>query len=185
MSAPASQHQRIVFTGPDDSGATRAIATISDVRITRDTCDVDTAHSVDTAIRLQLDHGILHLEQAGEIHLYGTPPDTPVDTVTDFVQGGGMGLIVLLDNKRPYPLRDMHFYLHSFQAYIAQTSAAVGVCNLNTYDAFSIDDYHAELLSLDLHVPVFEADVSDRSDVILLVEALLLSTEAHKTLAHA
>jgi signal recognition particle receptor subunit beta len=181
MNAPASQNRRIVFTGPDDSSATRAIATISDAGITRDSCDVA---AVDTALRLQLDHGVLHLQQAGEIHLYGTPPDTPVDTVTEFVQTGGMGLIVLLDNKRPYPLRDMHFYLHSFQAYIGETSVAVGLCNLNAYDTYSIDDYHTELISLDLYVPVFEADVTDKRDVVLLVEALLLSTEARKTLSH-
>ena len=181
MNAPASRHRRIVFTGPDDSTATCAIATISDARVTRDSCDVAT---VDTALRLQLDHGVLHLQQAGEIHLYATPPDTPVDTVTEFVQTSGMGLIVLLDNKRPYPLRDMHFYLHSFQAYIAETSVAVGLCNLNTSDTYSIDDYHAELISLGLHVPVFETDVTDKRDVVLLVEALLLSTEVRKTLVH-
>lgn len=181
MNAPASQNRRIVFTGPDESSATRAIATISDAGVTRDNCEVAT---VDTALRLKLDHGVLHLQQAGEIHLYGTPPDTPVDTVTEFVQTGGMGLIVLLDNKRPYPLRDMHFYLHSFQAYIGETSVAIGLCNLDAHDTYSIDDYHAELVSLDLHVPVFEADVADKRDVVLLVEALLLSTEARKTLAH-
>ena len=181
MSPPVSERQRIIFTGPDESSAVRAIATISDAGVTRDNCQVPT---VDTAVRLQLDHGTLHLQHAGEIHLYGTPPGTPVDSVTEFVHTGGMGLIVLLDSKRPYPFRDLHFYLHSFQSYIAATSVAVGLTDLNTSDPYTIDDYHKELVELDLHVPVFQADVADKRDIVLLVEALLLSTEARQTLAH-
>ncbi len=181
MSTSPNERQRIVFTGPDESSAVRAIATISDARVTRDDCHVPT---VDTAVRLQLDHGTLHLSQAGEIHLYGTPPGTAVDSVTEFVNAGGMGLIVLLDNERPYPLRDLHFYLHSFQSYIGETSVAVGLSNVSSRDIYSIEHYHKELIALDLHVPVFEVDVTDKRDVVRLVEALLLSTEARQTLAH-
>ena len=181
MSAPTCQDRRIVFAGPDEASATCAIATISDTSVKRDICKVD---AVDTALRVQLDHGVLRVERAGEIQLYATPPDAPVDTVAEFAQTGGMGLVVLLDNKRPYPLRDMHFYLHSFKAFIEATSVAIGLSNLNTYDTYSVDDYHVELNTLDLQVPVFEADVTDKHDVVLLVEALLLSTEARKTLAH-
>lgn len=181
MNAATAQRQRIVFTGPDEASATRAIATISDARVTRDDCEIAT---VDTSVRLRLDHGILRLAQAQDIHLYGTPPGTAIDTVTDFVREGGMGLIVLLDNKRPYPLRDLHFYLHTFQGYIADTSVAVGLSNIDSGDRYSIDDYAAELVQLDLHVPVFAAEVDDKTDVVLLVKALLLSTQARQTLTH-
>ncbi len=181
MSEPSDARRRIVFTGPDEASAARAIATISDARVTRDDCHVPT---VDTSVRLKLDHGTLRLRQGGEIHLYGTPPGTPVDSVTEFVNAGGMGLIVLLDHQRPYPLRDLHFYLHSFQAYIAATSVAVGLSNASDRDPYSIDDFHKELTALDLHVPVFEVDESDRGDVVCLVDALLLSTEARQSLTH-
>lgn len=181
MTASTNDRQRIVFTGPDEASAVLAIATISDARVTRDDCHVPT---VDTAVRLQLDHGTLRLEHAGEIHLYGTPPGTPVDSVTEFANAGGMGLIVLLDNQRPYPLRDLHFYVHSFRSYIEETSVAVGLSHASSHDAYSIDHYHKELAALDLHVPVFNVDITDKRDVVRLVEALLLSTEARQTLAH-
>jgi len=179
------QEASIVFSGSDESGAAKAIATLSDVAFTtRDFPVHEESGEIDPTGTVRLDYGVLHLDDDRVVHLYGTPDRARVGAVANALQLEGIGLVLLLDGRRTYPLRDMHFYLHAFKAFIADSAVALGIVGLGPKASFGIDDYQQQLREQDLHVPVFEVDVANRHDLVTLVEALLLSAAAAQSLAN-
>ena len=153
--------------------ALQAVATLSAARPEDVRCGTDSCTA-------ELHYGMMQLENGEHIHLYAKPETVDADTVSAVARGAGLGVVALLDNRSPYPLRDMNFYLHTFEHLIRSSSVAVGVTCREPFDSYSIDDYQAQLIENELHVPVFDVDVTGPEDLHMLVEALLLSAAARQ-----
>ena len=96
----------------------------------------------------------------------------------EILVGGGIGLVLLIDNTRDDPFQDLRFFINAFGKFIAETGMVIGITMTDLVAAPGIEDYHRELRSLGLKsVPVFEVDARKRKDVSLLVEALLCSLD--------
>ena len=169
---------KIIFTGPVGAGKTTAIHSISDVPpITTDASASDMTKSRKASTTVALDYGMMNLAGGEKLHLYGTPGQERFDFMWDILTTGGIGLILLLDNTRADPFQDMKFFLNTFDKFIADTSVAIGVTQMDLSKKPAIDDYHSQLHTLGLKPPVFAVDARVKSDVSLLVQSLLYSLD--------
>ncbi|WP_347989966.1 ATP/GTP-binding protein [Methylomonas sp. AM2-LC] len=169
---------KIIFTGPVGAGKTTAITTISDAPpIKTDAAASDMTKNRKPSTTVAMDYGVMNLAGGEKIHLYGTPGQERFDFMWDILTVGGIGLILLLDNTRDYPFKDMKFFLDAFDKFINQTGVAIGVTQMDLNNKPSIDEYHAQLHSQGLKLPVFSVDAREKNDVSLLVQALLFSLD--------
>lgn len=171
------QH-KLIFTGPVGAGKTTAIASISDeppVRTDEAATDMTKSRKPETTVAL--DYGVMHLPGGEKLHLYGTPGQERFDFMWDILSTGGIGLMVLINNNRPDPLKDLAFFLQRFETLIKSTAVAIGVTQTDLKPDPCLQKYHKVLKKLKVRAPVFEVDARNRTDVSLLVQALLFSLD--------
>ncbi|MGR8942454.1 MAG: GTP-binding protein [Gammaproteobacteria bacterium] len=169
---------KIIFTGPVGAGKTTAIQSISDTPpVKTDAVASDMTKSRKAATTVAMDYGVMNLADGEKIHLYGTPGQERFDFMWDILISGGIGLILLLDNTRADPFKDMNFFLDSFGDFISRTSIAIGVTQMDLSGKPTIADYHSQLQGSGLKPPMFAVDARVKNDVSLLVQSLLYSLD--------
>lgn len=173
-----SQYDKIIFTGPVGAGKTTAIGAISDIPpITTDANASDMTLNRKGYTTVALDYGVLHLDDETKVHLYGTPGQERFDFMWDILSNGGIGLVLLLDNSRPNPLKDMQFFLDAFQDFLRNAPLVIGVTKTDVKQTPTIDAYADALETMGKRPPIFEIDGRSRDDVKNLVMALLFSID--------
>jgi len=179
------EDNKIVFTGPVGVGKTSAIAALSDVPIiSTDARASDMTINRKGHTTVAMDYGILNLEGGGKVHLYGTPGQERFDFMWEILTTGGLGLILMLDNTRPNPKKDMQFFLHAFRDYLVDVPTVIGISKTDLQARPSPRDYAdmlpevtADLRMLNPVPPIFEVDGRNKEDVKNLVLALLYSID--------
>ena len=169
---------KIIFTGPVGAGKTTSITTISDIEpfVTEQLATDETKERKETTT-VAMDYGMIKLPEGEKIHLYGTPGQDRFNFMWDILSDGGIGLVILIDNKRAAPLDDLKFFIDAFKDFINQTAVVIGVTRMDLADSPSLDDYHRVLNESQLNVPVCEVDGREPGDVVTLVQALLYSLD--------
>lgn len=171
-------NHKIIFTGPVGAGKTTAINSISDIPpISTDEAATDMTKDRKSGTTVAMDYGIMKLDGKERVHLYGTPGQERFDFMWDILIEGSIGLVLLVDNARPDPLRDMLFFLNSFEKFINDTQVVIGVTRSDESTTPTIADYHRQIKGHKHKIPVFEVDARERHDVSVLVEALLYSLD--------
>lgn len=169
---------KIIFTGPVGVGKTTAIAALSDdPPIQTDAIASDMTQDRKGHTTVAMDYGIIRLDENTKVHLYGTPGQERFDFMWSILSKGSMGLILLLDNTRPNPLKDLKFFLTSFSDLIHDAPVVVGVTKMDINSQPSVDVYQQYLAQHHLNVPVFEVDARNSDDVKQLVTAMLYSID--------
>lgn len=165
---------KIIFTGPVGAGKTTAIASISEVApiSTEVRCSDETLLRKETTT-VAMDYGYITLEDDHRVHLYGTPGQERFDYMWTILAQGGIGLVLLLDNARPQPLADLHFYLNAFKEFIENTGVVIGITRMDISNRITLDDYRNSLIEQGLIYPVFEVDARQPQDIKILIHALL------------
>lgn len=165
---------KIIFTGPVGAGKTTSIAAISDVEpFVTEQIATDETKERKQHTTVAMDYGMLKLENNERIHLYGTPGQERFNFMWDILTDGGVGLVLLIDNKRPNPLDDFTFFLQAFKEFINQTAVVVGVTRMDLAPKPALNDYHRVMRELNLNIPVFEVDAREKKDVIYMVQTLM------------
>lgn len=123
------------------------------------------------------DYGKVNLEGGDCIHLYGTPGQQRFDFMWEILTTGGLGLLLLLDNTRPDPFRDLRFFLTQFNQLISQTHIAIGVTHMDLKSSPCIDDYFRQTRNFGANFPVFSVDARRKQDVSSLIKALIYSLD--------
>ena len=169
---------KFIFTGTPGVGKTTAIEAISEVPLIKTevpTTDALAARKATTTVAM--DYGEFSLDDGQKIRLYGTPGQKRFEFMWRILIDGGLGLIILVDNSRDDPLADLSTYLEDFGDYIDQTAAVVGITRLGDHPAPTLDEY-VELMAQKGQIhPVFEVDIRQTDDVLLLIDALLSCLE--------
>jgi len=169
---------KIIFTGPVGAGKTTAISVISDIPIvSTDEMATDMTKQRKQKTTVAMDYGMMNLGPDEKVHLYGTPGQERFDFMWDILTEGGLGLILLVDNSRVEPFRDLRFFLQAFKDFIQQTTVVIGVTRMDIKSTPSIKDYYTELEKHGLKLPLFEVDSRRIEDVSLLVQTLLYSLD--------
>lgn len=172
-----AQH-KIIFAGPVGAGKTTAISSLSDIPIIstdESASDMTTGRKPNTTVAM--DYGLMKLDGRDRVHLYGTPGQERFDFMWDILTEGGLGLVLLLDNTRVNPFKDMSFYVGAFREFIDRTRLVIGVTRMDEQRDPDLDRYNTHLKSLGLKAPIFEVDARSREDVAVLVQALLYSLD--------
>jgi hypothetical protein len=90
-----------------------------------------------------------------------------------------LGLVVLMDNSRPDPLADLALYMNGFSEALRTIPCTVGVGRMETHPVPSLDDYAAGARRRRAGcIRSSSVDVRNSSDVILLLDTLLVQLEA-------
>ena len=169
---------KIIFTGPVGAGKTTAINSISDVPpVKTDASASDMTKTRKASTTVAMDYGIMNLPGGEKLHLYGTPGQERFDFMWDILVTGGIGLVLLLDNTRADPFQDMKFFLDTFDKFIVETTLVIGVTQMDLSSKPTIDEYQTQLNNYGLKPPVFAVDARIKSDVSLLIQALLYTLD--------
>lgn len=174
----SSSNLKIVFTGPVGAGKTTAISTLSDstiVSTNENASDMTKKRKSETTVAM--DYGTMSLDGQDKIHLYGTPGQERFNFMWDILTNNGLGLILLLDNTRSDPMKDMQFFTETFRSYIEKTALAIGVTQMDRSAFPRLDKYQQKLKELKIKGAVFEVDARDYKDVSMLVQSLLFTID--------
>jgi len=169
---------KIIFTGPVGAGKTTAIGSISDIPVVKTEARAsDEVAQRKASTTVAMDYGILNLGEGAKVHLYGTPGQERFSFMWDILTIGGIGLVLMLDNAREDPLKDMEFYLDAFKDFIGKNQVVIGITRMDMKPRPGLYTYQTKLAELNLNVPVFEVDARERSDVKVLLLALLAALD--------
>ncbi|WP_434779707.1 GTP-binding protein [Neisseria sp. Ec49-e6-T10] len=169
---------KIIFTGPVGAGKTTAIAAISDVPpVTTDAAASDMTLNRKGHTTVAMDYGVIYLDEETKVHLYGTPGQERFDFMWDILSQGGMGLVLLLDNTRPNPVKDLQFFLGAFTSLLKDAPVVIGVTKMDARPEPDIESYQRTLASMSIRAPIFEVDARRKEDIQNLVMALLYSID--------
>ncbi len=171
-------NHKIIFTGPVGAGKTTAIGSVSDAPpLSTEKSATDMTKNMKPNTTVALDYGTINLGNKERVHLYGTPGQERFDFMWDILTEGGIGLLLLLNNARPDPFRDMHFFLNAFSDFIKGSQVVIGVTRTDECNQPAVSDYHTQIKKLEYNIPIFEVDARVKADVSLLIEALLYSID--------
>ena len=169
---------KIIFTGPVGAGKTTAIDAISETPpVGTDVQCTDEYMSLKETTTVAMDYSYITLEDGARIHLYGTPGQSRFDFMWGILTQGGIGLVLLVNNDNPEPVKQMEFYLDAFGDFIRDTGVVIGVTRSGLTDNASIEEYQEKLYQRGQIFPVFDIDARESNDVKILVHALLATLQ--------
>ena len=174
----AGNNLKIIFSGPVGAGKTTAIQTLSDtppISTNESASDMTKKRKRETTVAM--DYGTMNLDDNEKIHLYGTPGQERFNFMWDILTSGGLGLIILVDNTRKDPIKDLLFFISSFKDYIDNTALSVGITQTDLRSYPRVSTYHKALKENNINAPIFQVDAREYSDVSMLVQALLFSID--------
>lgn len=161
---------RILFTGTMGVGKTTAVASLLDQPPVHTELD-------GAAGPVLLDHGDLTLDNGERLRLYGTPGQRRFEPVWRELAEGALGLVILVDHARPDPLADLAIYLENFAGLIRRTACVIGIGRLPAGGEPGVDAFAAVAQAHGVLCPVLPIDVRERSQVLGLVDLLLVQLE--------
>jgi signal recognition particle receptor subunit beta len=170
---------KIIISGPVGAGKTTAISVLSDIApvITDEAASDMTIHRKQRTT-VAMDYGLMQLADQERVHLYGTPGQERFSFMWDILTEGGLGLVLLIDNSRKEPFRDLQFFLEAFKNFIQNTAVTVGITRMDEKATPTVDDYHQHVSSLGWpKLPILEVDAREKEDMSLLVQSLLYSLD--------
>jgi signal recognition particle receptor subunit beta len=179
VSVTTDQELKIVFAGPMGAGKTTAIRTISDIPPVSTEVDNNDRTSCDKeSTTVALDYGQLLLEDGTAVRLYGTPGQGRFSFMWEILCSGAIGVILLIDGSSATALSDLHTYAEDFHRLNPSQPLVIGVGRVTDADGRQLDEYARVLATRGIVAPVFNVDVRQREDVLLLIETLLCILEA-------
>ncbi|TCK04259.1 GTP-binding protein [Marinobacterium mangrovicola] len=173
---------KILFTGSVCSGKTTAIRSLSDI----ETIDTDASVS-DSAIRrkqkttIAMDYGVLEMSDSSRLHLYGTPGQERFRfmwqlMMSDLVHDA-QALVLLVDNTRNDPFKDIRFYLDEFRDYLVQRQLIIAVTHSDQQAHPDHAYYMNELKGMGIFTTVLFIDARYPDSVLEVVKSVLAERE--------
>lgn len=174
------QSCKIVFTGPIGAGKSTAIAAVSDMPpVSTETPNTDFGESDKAMTTVAFDYGECRLEDGSLVRLYGTPGQARFSFMWEVLAQGAIGLVVLLDDRRPALLADALEYLAAFAVPAAAGNAVVGLGRFGRHGHVQAAELGAQIELQGYRLPVVDVDVRRPDDVRLLLQILVAQLEVH------
>ena len=167
---------KILFAGPLGVGVTTAIKTISDIAPAVKSEKLRDA--IGNEVTVKFDYGTLKLETGNQIHLYGAPDRETVKLVRRTLSKNCIGLVLLINNIEIEPVGCMLQYVEYYQALVGREAMAVGLTRYDSTPTPDINEFHIALRERNINIPVFSVNVHEKSDVIILIKALLYNLDS-------
>jgi len=162
---------KLVITGPVNVGKSTLIRHLSDTPvICTDEIATDEVADVKKYTTVAMDHGLLHVDEGLEMHLYGTPGQRRFDFMWDILAEGSVGIIYLVDASDPDSIEETKYIYHHFRERLT-VPGIVGVTKLDVGGAISVREV-SQCLDVD-SLPVMGCDPREKKDSKVLVLSLL------------
>lgn len=173
------QQYKIVFAGSMGAGKTEAIRSLSDIPVLlTEALNTDQTSHQKLETTVGIDYGEVTLEDGLKIGLYGTPGQSRFDFIWPVICQGAIGAIILIDHNVNDPLCELESYLETFQNYT--DNIAIGITHTDEITSSTNTAIYKDwLISQGLYSPLFFIDCRKKSDVLLLLEALITSIEVN------
>ncbi len=165
---------KIIIAGPVGAGKTTAINSLTN----KNSLMTDVAVSDEVTSKrksnttVAMDFGVVKVND-DMAYVYGTPGQQRFNFMWEILSEGADGLILLLDNTRNYPYRDLKYFTESFATLIASETLIMGVTRSDESDETPIEAYQQWLSELKLDADVKFIDARKKEDVEQLVFALI------------
>jgi signal recognition particle receptor subunit beta len=168
-------HCKIVFTGPMGAGKTTAIGMLSDTPpISTETSSTESSKASTTAA---FDYGECRLADGTLVRLFGTPGQLRFDFMWEVLSQGAIGIVVLVDDRRPDPAADALDFLTEFPVQAAIGAAVVGLGRFGAEPGFEAATLAQRIQAQGYRVPVVDVDVRRKDDVQMLLQILVAQLE--------
>ncbi|MCK5917282.1 MAG: ATP/GTP-binding protein [Cocleimonas sp.] len=166
---------KIIVAGPVGAGKTTAVNSLTD----------DNAFMTDAAVSdevtkkrksnttVGMDFGVVRLNDNDVAHVYGTPGQQRFNFMWEILSEGAHGLILLFDNTRNYPFRDLKYFTESFSDLIASRVLVIGVTRSDVSNEIPLEAYQQWLKELGLNTEVRFVDAREKDDIEQLVHTLV------------
>lgn len=170
---------KIVFAGPVGSGKTTAIQSLSDIEVVSTEAKAsDDVKKIKKTTTVAMDYGVMKLGNGDQVRLYGAPGQKRFDFMWDILTENALGLVVLINAKAADPMAELRVYLDAFRALIDSTSVVVGVTHTDTQADIAVRRRLSEgLVGLGIPACVMDVDARSRTDMAMLIKALLFSID--------
>lgn len=170
------QKYKIVFAGSMGSGKTEAIKSLSEIPVlATEAYNTDDLAHKKMLTTVGIDYGEITLEDGSKIGLYGTPGQERFDFMWGAISQGAIGTIILVDHTLKFPLEDLKYYSNFFSKY--GDNIAIGITHIDENLDQSTHQYRQWLIDNKLNYPLFFIDARNKSDVLMLIEALITKLE--------
>lgn len=177
---PSIRNYTVLVAGPSDRDNAAAIASLSDIPMGHRR-DQAAAQGRKREGAKRLDYGLIKLSNSETVHLYALVGDKLPELSDELRQQGLLGVLMLLDDNRHDPLRDLDHLLHTLAALSLQCKIAIGILNADPETLPDIEKYHRHLSAgtppWRLSPPIFHVDSSSSRDMAMLMQALLCSVD--------
>ena len=172
------QQYKIVFAGSMGAGKTEAIKSLSEIPVlATEAFNTDSQAHNKMQTTVGIDYGEITLDDGVKIGLYGTPGQDRFDFIWSVICKGAIGTILLIDHQAENPLEDLAHYITAFKN--TSQNIVIGITHVDEKIERPTLIYRDWLEQQDCNYPLFFVDARQQEDVLLLVEAMVSSTEVN------
>ncbi|MEE9352450.1 MAG: ATP/GTP-binding protein [Thiotrichaceae bacterium] len=166
---------KIIITGPVGAGKTTAINSLTDQKALKTDAPVSdmTTSQRKKTTTVALDYGVIKLSEDDVAHVYGTPGQERFDFMWEIISEGAHGLVLLLDNSRNYPFRDLIYYTNQFRDLIDGVPFIIGVTRSDIKNDPDIETYIGWVKEQNLDAEVVMVDARNKEHIHQLVSKLV------------
>lgn len=170
------QQYKIVFAGTMGAGKSAAIKTISQIDVlSTEAINTDTAAHEKALTTVGIDYGEITLEDDIKVGLYGTPGQERFNFMWNVISKGALGVILLIDHSLDDPISSLNEYLNTFND--MSKNIIIGITHIDEKMTHTTALYRDWQKMQDKTYPLFFVDARVKSDILLMIDALIANAE--------
>lgn len=165
---------RLLITGSPGSGKSSAVRSLSDIEPLVSGIYQNAPHlAPEGGAQVMLDYGELRLDEDRKLEIYATPGQRRFQFMWNTLSKKAMGLIILLDHRRPNPVSDMLLYLENFEGLVDKRSIVIGINHFDALGGPPLEDYALAFKPKGWLAPILPLDPREPDEALYLLSALL------------
>lgn len=166
---------RLIITGSAGSGKSSLLKGMSSTNPMVSNIYENAPHlAPKNAEPVMIDCGEFVLEEGRKIELYATPGQRRFQFMWKTLSKRAVGMILVVDHRRPNPLSDILMYLENFQELISSGSMVIGLNYFTSQGGPDWEEYQTLLQNMGLNIPVVPIVANQEEDAKYCLETLLM-----------
>ncbi len=164
-----NQDQKIIIYGSAASDNTVSLKTLCGSETTKDSGDL-----------MLMEYSNLKFSESEKLRFYSVHRQYSLNSALDILQDKLLGIILLIDNRRKDPLRDLEIFFSNI-SFENTKKLVIGVTHIDRYRIPAISDYHKHIRRLELpqlqQAPIFSVNPASHQDMSMLLQSLFYSMD--------